>query len=1026
MSTTIQIKRGLAAAWTADNPILASAEIGVELGSSPAKFKIGDGATHWTSLPYAGGGSGVSLPIGISDVTSLQSSLDAKAAASALTSEVSRAEAAEGTLTTGLAAEVTRAEAAEAGAFQISNLLSEITDPADQVAAQANLGVDTSQFASTDDVIAVQAALDAYPTGVSSDEAKMLLTSGIDPDTTHLITTFDVTNVAGLDPSRQVRSERMAPPKRIGLAHRAMQIAFAKRATTPVIELLIADSLESGWPTSGSPTDSENKAWPAFYEQAVANAMNPLARSAGFLVVDQFGTFPFPTCVHWDTIQGTPNGLGAGGWGVTMTSGQHCEVTRTGDGVIVFTTAQKTGGDPAAAVTINGTPVGTIDTRDGTITGSTDSGRAHYFANPSGYGPMDVKVTHSGTGSLMLDAAYICAGNGTAYYRLDRAGHGGLGMTDFLGSAGASTFQHLKNNLPQIVTIQLGINDCHFYSVTPAQIAVLLTNVIALVRAQYGSNPLPSIRYIFEPYLETLAPSTWPTDYRAALRAVCEADGNVTFIDQYEALGAFSATDDAYLVKGDDNLHPNQFGHAVMALPVVDATLVSSGSGSSLGLKNEWIFTDGVDAHGKIRLFSEDLGATHFVGIEVFNNISDTFVTAGLYLQNGVPHLSLGSGTTDPDTFISRDGAGTISVNGSAAGGGIEAVGFGGTVTSRLVPGTVSGPPASGRLLDFAFDEVGIGWLCVSAGTPGTWVQFLNSTLTAAFLGPGWLSDANTWTVHVVPTTTGMTSVIAASTIGKAGLTYTNGDAVTVTGLSTTTDANGQLKNGGMYYIVNQTGSTVQIALEPGGTPIAFTGTADSATITLTGQNQFTIFGNATGYLSPGTRISYNDGAVDYGVVHRSNYVSATTTTTVTLIPNNDYAIANHALTAARYSHQDSPVSFPSAFNWTPVRTGFSAAPTNTAYRWHTNGRSITYQIFEFSNGTSNNATHTYSTPVPSTGSANAYVNPCVAVDSGTQQAGYLSVAALGSIITINGKIVGGNTATGSSGIPGGSVTAEF
>ena len=46
----IQIKRGLAASWTAGNPILANGEIGLE--TDTGRIKIGTGLVAWTSLGY--------------------------------------------------------------------------------------------------------------------------------------------------------------------------------------------------------------------------------------------------------------------------------------------------------------------------------------------------------------------------------------------------------------------------------------------------------------------------------------------------------------------------------------------------------------------------------------------------------------------------------------------------------------------------------------------------------------------------------------------------------------------------------------------------------------------------------------------------------------------------------------------------------------------------------------------------------------------------------------------------------------
>ncbi len=54
-NTTIQLKHSKAADFTAENPILQKAEMGVETDTN--KFKFGDGETRWNNLPYAGGES---------------------------------------------------------------------------------------------------------------------------------------------------------------------------------------------------------------------------------------------------------------------------------------------------------------------------------------------------------------------------------------------------------------------------------------------------------------------------------------------------------------------------------------------------------------------------------------------------------------------------------------------------------------------------------------------------------------------------------------------------------------------------------------------------------------------------------------------------------------------------------------------------------------------------------------------------------------------------------------------------------
>ena len=55
--TRIRPRRGTAADWALDNPILAYAEMGIEypdtgLGTGPVKIKFGDGSTPWNDLEY--------------------------------------------------------------------------------------------------------------------------------------------------------------------------------------------------------------------------------------------------------------------------------------------------------------------------------------------------------------------------------------------------------------------------------------------------------------------------------------------------------------------------------------------------------------------------------------------------------------------------------------------------------------------------------------------------------------------------------------------------------------------------------------------------------------------------------------------------------------------------------------------------------------------------------------------------------------------------------------------------------------
>ena len=52
MAINIQLRRGTSAQWSSANPILALAEIGVEIDTD--QFKIGNGVDNWNTLPYGG------------------------------------------------------------------------------------------------------------------------------------------------------------------------------------------------------------------------------------------------------------------------------------------------------------------------------------------------------------------------------------------------------------------------------------------------------------------------------------------------------------------------------------------------------------------------------------------------------------------------------------------------------------------------------------------------------------------------------------------------------------------------------------------------------------------------------------------------------------------------------------------------------------------------------------------------------------------------------------------------------------
>lgn len=289
--------------------------------------------------------------------------------------------------------------------------------------------------------------------------------------------------------------------------------------------------------------------------------------------------------------------------------------------------------------------------------------------------------------------------------------------------------------------------------------------------------------------------------------------------------------------------------------------------------------------------------------------------------------------------------------------------------------------------------------------------------VTLEYLLSGWITDPNTWTVVNVPTVSGGTTTVASSLVTATAHGFTNGMSVIISGLTNTTGTG--LSNGCLYYIVGVTTNTYQLSLTSGGAAITFGGTADAATVVATGQNQFTVPVDATSYLAPGTKISYNDGGVDYGVVRSA--VNNSGTTTVTLITTSDFSIANATLTAPRFSHEESPVGFPAAFAWTPTLVGWSSNPTAVHYRWSARGRRMKIDVFQFTAGTSNATAHTLTLPViAATVAGMGWNGVAQAKDNNVIAAGYLSVGTGSQTVTGAGIIATGlNTASGNSSING-------
>lgn len=138
----------------------------------------------------------------------------------------------------------------------------------------------------------------------------------------------------------------------------------------------------------------------------------------------------------------------------------------------------------------------------------------------------------------------------------------------------------------------------------------------------------------------------------------------------------------------------------------------------------------------------------------------------------------------------------------------------------------------------------------------------------------------------------------------------------------------------------------------------------DTDTWVFVSATSFKIVGaNRTAKFPVGTKISYNDGGVDYGYVVSAAF---STDTTVTLATNDTYSIANATLTAPRYSYADNPQSFPEWLPYTVTYTGLTS-PAATVARFSISGRTLFFSAYPAPSGgaAKNGAAASYAISLP-------------------------------------------------------------
>ncbi len=244
------------------------------------------------------------------------------------------------------------------------------------------------------------------------------------------------------------------------------------------------------------------------------------------------------------------------------------------------------------------------------------------------------------------------------------------------------------------------------------------------------------------------------------------------------------------------------------------------------------------------------------------------------------------------------------------------------------------------EVMNGAGNWVGIGTIAVSS---------LKKHGGSALIGDVELTEGSNVTI----TPSGQQLIIAATVVGSGAV-----DSVNVTGDTPMVGA-----------IVIAAGTGISVSQDDVHT-VTVTNTAGTSsdgwvddsgnTWTYASASTFTLSGDRTASFRKGTRLRFTQTTVKYGVVASAVFSSGTTT--VTIIVNTSYVLANAAISVNSYSNEVRPSGYPNSFTWAPAATGFSPAPTVNVAEFSVIGNTI-WLYFDVS-GTSNATTFTFTMPV--------------------------------------------------------------
>ena len=176
----------------------------------------------------------------------------------------------------------------------------------------------------------------------------------------------------------------------------------------------------------------------------------------------------------------------------------------------------------------------------------------------------------------------------------------------------------------------------------------------------------------------------------------------------------------------------------------------------------------------------------------------------------------------------------------------------------------------------------------------------------------------------------------------------------------------------------------------------------------------FSVPGDIRPFTQKGLKIRWTQPTlgINYGNISQEPTFAAGAST-ITVIPNDDYGVANEAITDFWISYGNPP-DFPASFHYSPTVSGFGVGqlPTNTVNEFVISDKWCSVSVRQATQGTSNNVAFTVTTPIVSQTRTNAVwgVTWWQAFDNGAELSppGRAFIGSASSTITLHSTTASG------------------